>query len=738
MNTGKLRRYRFATEAQWAACQFTQTDRDALRKRGVVRPFAPYERLAALTPSLGAHAPVVTRAGEILWRDDNGALQRLTGCDDTPESHPAPFAIARAARIVATPGGLWVMGVPFPEAGPTQAALAQRCLPDSLQRHDEATLTRLLTVDLPDVCVSDIANAGDDSVLALVRRCGSETAEQAEDESVWQAVCVDRTGRIVQTVEFQGIAHAEAFVFLRRAEKFIILTGGRHPRLYWFAAEGGAAIFSLAVAALRPCFQAGALGSDAQELFFLAGADNDGAGPAYVVILDGDGNLLGDVPLDAPATGVTATRDSLLVTSPRGLLRFKVAEAVPEGAAQARCTLVTPALFSPDREDRRRWLRIEATVNLPEGSTLEIAWAATDDTATRERLNAIATNDLIPATQRVAKLLNESEVRRGQALFYGAANTNEQNAQTCSAKLFDVSERYLWVYITLTAATGARLPQLAELTVLYPGRTLMENLPAIYQREEEQPDSFLRALVGVLETTTQGLDARIGALSSHVHPATASEPWLDFIAQWLGVPWDDALSLEQKRAIVQRAPVLAQRRGTRAGLEALLESLLPGAPRRFRVTDATADFGFAVVGGASCAGSALPAMLGGRTRWSAELDAHAVLGYMRLPCPGQLEDGAWQLAGRVRVEVAANATERKAWEPWLLALITEMVPLTARVELRWVTAHALRTHRLDGTMTLESPPPPHLGTDAITSLARLPERPVGLSAAGPLMGTRLR
>jgi hypothetical protein len=74
----------------------------------------------------------------------------------------------------------------------------------------------------------------------------------------------------------------------------------------------------------------------------------------------------------------------------------------------------------------------------------------------------------------------------------------------------------------------------------------------------------------------------------------------------------------------------------------------------------------------------------------------------------------------------------------LRALIEEMVPLTARVELRWVTAHALRSNRLDGTITLQSAPAPHLGTDAITNLARLPERGAHLSASGPVTGTRLR
>jgi hypothetical protein len=131
-------------------------------------------------------------------------------------------------------------------------------------------------------------------------------------------------------------------------------------------------------------------------------------------------------------------------------------------------------------------------------------------------------------------------------------------------------------------------------------------------------------------------------------------------------------------------------------------------------------------------------MLGGRTHWHPELDSSAVLDHSRLPCPGQLDDGVWQLTGKVQIDVAATAAERRALEPWLLSLVTDMVPITARIELRWVTAQSLRTNRLDGTMTLEPRPMPHLGTDAITSLARLPRRGTRLSRVGPVVGTALR
>jgi phage tail-like protein len=714
MTAEALRSYRFANPAQWHACLFVGADRESPDARDGLRPFTPYEQSAQRYATHGAGAPAATRTGEVLWHDDAGLLNRLPTGDESPVVLPAPFAIARAARLLSMSSGLWVAGDAH----------------DSLQRYEEDTLTRLSSVKIPHARVVDIACDAHDAIFALVERNGA-----------WQSIRINCAGRIVETITFEGISHATAFVFLTRFKRFVVLAGDRHPRLYWFAAKGGAALFSMPIGAMHPCFSASVLGSDSRGRVLVAGADGAAfGGNAYVLIFDGDGAPLGDVPLDArdaPATGITATRDSLLVTGPRGLLRFSLARVVPDRASEVRCMLVTPVLNSPDREDARRWLRIEATANLPAGATLEISYAATDDALIRDRLAAIAQDEALPASHRVQKLLGESALWRAPIVFHGSDTQSSDSIAPLSAPLFDVREPYLWVCITLIAAAGAAMPALSKLAILYPGRSLMENLPAVYRRAEAAPGSFLRALVGVLESTTQGLDKRIAALGSHVHPSMATSRWLDFIARWLGLPWDDALEGTQKRNIVMRAAELAQGRGTRAGLEAFLECLMPGQPRCFRVTDATADFGFATVGGAACRGSALPALLGGHTQWSAELDSRAVLGCMRLPCAGQLDDGAWQIAGHIRIDVAASANQRRVWEPWLLALIKEMVPLTARVTLRWVGARAQRGDRLDGSLTLEPPPTPHLGTDAVTGIARLPERGSRLTTTGSDVGTHL-
>ncbi|MDQ6634884.1 MAG: phage tail protein [Gemmatimonadota bacterium] len=706
--------YRFVTSAQWSTCLFGRADEAWLQKENAVRSVPPFARPGVLQPSTGAHAPVVTPAGEILWADGNGELHRMLAVDDQSRTSPAPAAIASTRRIVATSKGLWVIGSA-----------------NTLHCYDDESLSRLLTLDIPQGNAIDIAGDGHDELFVLV-----------EDGGRWSVLRLDPCARIVETIPLRGISDAKAFVVVGSPRRFVVFIEDPNParpdephqRLAWFNGEGGKSTLSISAGTLRPCFRAVALGSDARARILLVGADgNATAGEPHVLVLDVNGEPIDGVvldPLHAPASGVAGTVDSMLVTGARGLLRFVNADVVPEGTGRVTCMVLTPMLYGPDQEDRRRWLRVDASARLDDASTIEIAIAATDDPETRDRINAMATDPSLSTSRRIATLLAEPDLWRAPTMYAGSDSTAAGDDTTVySAKLFDVREKYLWACVTLSATAGGQLPVLAQLDVLYPGITLMERLPAIYQREEAQPNSFLRALVGVLEATTQEIDDRIASMGSHIDPNTAPAPWLDFVARWLGVPWDDGLREPQKRAILTRAAELARTRGTRRGLEALLDCVFPGIPRRFRVTDATADFGFAIVGGVACGGSALPAMLGGGARWTVELGSTAVLDHVRLPCPGQLDDATWQLTGVVRVEVAATAAERKTSASWIRDVIAEMIPLTATLQLRWVSAASLRTDRLGDQFVLTSAPEPHLGSDAVTDLARLPTRGARLSAS---------
>jgi phage tail-like protein len=711
MSADRQQRYRFATPAQWNACLVSQTDADFLAAGTGVRsplPFAPAPTLFAAST---AFAPAVTCAGEAVFVDHEQSLIRLAPGSDQLMSDAAPAALAKAKRIVTTSDAFWVAS----ESG------------TGLYAFEIETLTRPFTVDLAPYRVVDIASDGRDQVHVLV-----------ENGTGVRALNVGRTGRVGGTISFDGIADAMAFVYLRQSERFVVLAD--RQRLYWFAGTGGRSVVGRALGAMHPCFTADVLGSDSRNRVLVGGADSAADGEcSFVLILDGDGLSIDELaidPHDAPITGLVGTRDTVLATGRRGLLRFGPSQVVPDGASALQCTVLTPSLSSPDRADARRWLRVDATAQVAAGAAIEITFASTDKPDTVNRLNAIAADTSRPVSARIDAIRSEPDVWSEATVFHGGADATDTPV-IYSAKLFDVHEQHVWVSVRLIASSGAALPVLQQLDVLYRGLTLMQNLPSIYQREEARQGSFLRSLVGVVEATTQDIDARVGALGSKINPSTAPHEWLNFVARWLGVPWDDGLSETQKRAIMTHAPDLLKERGTRAGIELFLACLLPQTPKRFRVTDATADFGFAILGGPGAAGSALPALIGGSTMWTTTLDNTSRLGRMRLPCAGQTTDGALPFAGGVQVEVAASATERVAWEPWLRALIDQMIPLTARLQFRWAGLDALRSDRLDGSFALDSVADPTIGTDTVTNFARLPERGTRLSASGSSLSTRL-
>src|SRR5689334_590384 len=80
MSKTTLRRYQFATEAQWKSCLFARADREQLTQEEEFTPSAPYQRTPQLYTSAGAYAPTITPTGSILWRDRQGCLERLSSC----------------------------------------------------------------------------------------------------------------------------------------------------------------------------------------------------------------------------------------------------------------------------------------------------------------------------------------------------------------------------------------------------------------------------------------------------------------------------------------------------------------------------------------------------------------------------------------------------------------------------------------------------------------------------------
>lgn len=715
MSAQKPRAYRFATETQWNACLFESVQRIPGAAALRFRPHALYGGTPLRLQSPGAGAPAVVDADEILWHDNAGQVHRWSAELARTEVTTAPGALGGARRIVVSAGNLWVAGD----------------APISLQSFDARTYTRRLGVDLSPARVLDLTGDGRGGVYVLL-----------EEGGVRQCARVDHAGVPGERFALRADARPMQLAWLRGARRLITLSEDG-TRLHWFVSGNATSERDVALNWPRPCFVARWLAADAADRVLVAGMDGKHfGGDAYVLAFDAEGRPLQHLRIPGEPTGLAAARGLLLVSTADALLRYSLASKVPDETAEVHASFLTPMLRSPAAQAPRRWMRVEARAALPPGTALEVSYASTENKELIAEAAKISADHSLSPGDRSRKLRERLAQWTVHALEGADATATLSEASApLSIPLFDVRDSHLWVCVTLRSAAGAALPELESLEVIHSASTLMDHLPAIYRRQEAQPGSFLRALVGVLEATTQSLDARIGAMGAKANPASAPREWLDFTARWLGLPWSDALDERQKRALLRAAPDIAAKRGTRAGLEAFLESVVPtqpGQPRRYRIVDVAVDLGLAMAGGAGCRGSTLPAVIAGLPRSALVLGRQAEIGRARLPCPGQPPyDIAARFLGHVRVDVAATAEERERWEPWLATLLAAMVPATVRLRLRWLSpAMLLRGDRLDEGLELKDRPVPRLGTDAIPGLARLPDAPPRLfDSLGP--GSRL-
>ncbi|WKX68898.1 phage tail protein [Streptomyces sp. XD-27] len=94
---------------------------------------------------------------------------------------------------------------------------------------------------------------------------------------------------------------------------------------------------------------------------------------------------------------------------------------------------------------------------------------------------------------------------------------------------------------------------------------LLHQLPAAYLEHD-----FLQRFVGALDEVLAPLLLTLDNLPAHLHPRTAPEDFLAWLAGWVAVEVDEERPETQRRAVVAGAVVRHRRRGTRRGLAAAI------------------------------------------------------------------------------------------------------------------------------------------------------------------------
>ena len=95
-------------------------------------------------------------------------------------------------------------------------------------------------------------------------------------------------------------------------------------------------------------------------------------------------------------------------------------------------------------------------------------------------------------------------------------------------------------------------------------------------------DPVIAGVAGLCEEVANSLRAGVDGIEQNLDLATSPDPMLRYLASWVGAELDPAISRERQQWLLRAVGALLDRRGTRYGLEQLLEALTGS---RARVSD---------------------------------------------------------------------------------------------------------------------------------------------------------
>lgn len=140
------------------------------------------------------------------------------------------------------------------------------------------------------------------------------------------------------------------------------------------------------------------------------------------------------------------------------------------------------------------------------------------------------------------------------------------------ALLEEAEGRYLWVKAELVG-TAAAAPRLHSLRAYFPRESYLRYLPDVYQTDAEMA-AFLERFLSLFESTFTEVEEEISATTRYLDPDGVPSEALSWLEGWLALAPDGTWSTADERELLRSAPDLFKSRGTRRGLDDLLDIYL--------------------------------------------------------------------------------------------------------------------------------------------------------------------
>ena len=248
---------------------------------------------------------------------------------------------------------------------------------------------------------------------------------------------------------------------------------------------------------------------------------------------------------------------SAMTVDNKGRLFLKPALGVDFTALEADAACIGSGTLTAgpfDAGEQSQWERVHADVELPAGSSAELRLFTSPPSAADSSLpNAgPADSDWTADDKTLAAALD--------TLVPGAwaANATADGA------------RYLWLRLHLTSTDHRRSPLLRQVEAATPARSYLDDLPAVYRREDEH-GRFLERWLAWLRADLVDWERDLDAVSRTFDPETAPDDQLPLLARWMAFRLPTEKPTGEWRRLLGELHRLYQRRGTPMGLREFCE-----------------------------------------------------------------------------------------------------------------------------------------------------------------------
>lgn len=218
-------------------------------------------------------------------------------------------------------------------------------------------------------------------------------------------------------------------------------------------------------------------------------------------------------------------------------------------------------------EEGTEWHKFILDADVPGNTQVQISYRAADE----KQVTITGRTTNLDRFIEEAAGLEADEERAERAADLDALDWSMPAVNAADALILEGVGRYLWLRIDLIGSEE-KAPSIGSLRLDFPRDTYLRYLPAVYQEDERSRD-FLERFLSLFETFFSQTEGAISHLARYfdVDSSQASGDFLRWLATWLSISEDKSWSEEQLRELVRRAPVLYKQRGTREGLEAMIE-----------------------------------------------------------------------------------------------------------------------------------------------------------------------